>query len=201
MNEPNKKTLETYQNHFDNYIAGTPGVTEEHESQGVWIKEVLQYAQVADPVLEIGSAFGRDAAYMRALGYDPQVTDAFDAAVDYLRDHGFNATKLNVLTDEIEGKYKVIIACAVFLHFTESELRSVLTKLVDHIAAGGVLGFTLKNGEGEEWSDEKMDAPRYFHYWNVQTLQPILEDCGYGVISIRVVEGDKWLQVIVRPRD
>jgi hypothetical protein len=200
MSGSNNETLQTYQDHFDRYIEGTAHETLEHEAQARWIRDVLTYAEVDDPILEIGSAFGRDAKYMQSLGYAPILTDAFDVAIEHLRDNGHDATKLNVITDEIEGDYKVIIACAVFLHFTESELRDVLVKLSGHILPDGVLAFSVKNGEGEEWSEEKMGAPRYFHYWSPQTIQPVLEECGYEMVDLRLEENDKWLHIIAKPK-
>jgi predicted TPR repeat methyltransferase len=173
----------------------------EHEAQAKWISDALAYAETSDKILEIGSAFGRDAEFMQALGYSPTLTDAFDAAVEYLHSNGHEATKLNVLTDKLEDEYKVIIACAVFLHFTEDEFRDVLMKLSDHIERDGVLAFSVKNGEGEEWSDEKMGAPRYFHYWNPQKIQPLLEESGYEVLNLRLEENDKWLYVIAKPKE
>jgi cyclopropane fatty-acyl-phospholipid synthase-like methyltransferase len=197
MSDQNTQTLDTYQAQFANYIEGTPQVTKDDEGQAAWFRLAVKSLPHDAKILEIGSATGRDAAYIESLGYTVETTDAFDAAVEYLLSHGFNARKLNVLTDRIDGKYDLIIAAAVFLHFTEQDFRLVLEVLHENLADAGRLAIRLKNGEGEEWSSAKMESPRYFRYWNPSTLSKLLEECGYEIQSLSLEEDDKWLHVIV----
>lgn len=199
--ESNQATLATYQENFAKYITGTP-----HEVSGPqerWIESVLARIDKDVRILEIGSAFGRDAAYMQNAGYaNITVTDAFDAAVESLKEQGFaDAKKLNVLTDELEGEYGLIFASAVFLHFTEREFETVLGKLRSHLGVSGLLAFTVKEGDGEEWSNAKMDAPRYFHYWREATLKNLVQKCGYKILELVTNEeyGQAWLEVACQP--
>lgn len=198
----NNTTLETYQNKFDNYVAGTP--QEVSGTQKEWLDELLARIDTDTPILEVGSAFGRDAAYVRDAGYENlTVTDAFDAAVETLKERGFSdAQKLNLLTDEPEGEYGLIFASAVFLHFTAPEFETVLRKLHRHLGAKGLLSFTVKEGDGEMYSDDKMDAPRFFHYWRAKPLREVVESCGYEVLEIgNRDDSQKWLAVTCRPND
>jgi len=201
--ETNETTLATYQENFDKYIAGTS--PEVSGTQQRWIDRVLARVDKSAPILEVGAAFGRDAAYMQDAGYtDVTVTDAFDAAVDALKERGFaDAKKLNVLTDELEGEYGLIFASAVFLHFTEREFETVLGKLHSHLGARGLLAFTVKEGNGEEWSSAKMDAPRFFHYWREVSLENTVQKCGYKILEIATNEefGQKWLAVTAQPAE
>jgi predicted TPR repeat methyltransferase len=142
---------------------------------------------------------------MRTAGYaNVTVTDAFDAAVEALKDRGFaDAKKLNVLTDEPEGEYDLIFASAVFLHFTESEFETALQKLHSHLGTSGLLAFTVKEGDGEEWSEAKMDAPRFFHFWRGEPLRQTVQKCGYKVMDLTTNEefGQKWLAVTAQPTE
>lgn len=67
MSEQNQKTLSTYNAHIQQYINNTGGVTDGS------LKELLD-AVLADvpreaAILEIGSAFGREAKYLQSKGY------------------------------------------------------------------------------------------------------------------------------------
>ena len=199
--ETNHTTLSTYQENFDKYVSGTP--SEVSGTQKDWIESVLARINMDARILEIGSAFGRDAAFMQRAGYaNVTVTDAFDAAVDALQEQGFaKVKKFNALTDELEDEYDLIFASAVFLHFTEREFRLTLDKLRGNLGKSGLLAFTVKQGEGEEWSSEKMDAPRFFHYWQKETLGETVQSRGYKVVEIAMNEefSQKWLAVTCTP--
>ena len=148
--DTNRITLNTYQEEFDKYEAGTSQRVS--GTQKEWIDGLLARIDTDTLMLEVGSAFGRDAAYIKDAGYENiTVTDAFDAAIDRLRKRGFaDAKKFNALTDEPDGEYGLIFASAVFLHFTEREFETVLQKLHGHLGKSGLLAFTVKEGDGEE---------------------------------------------------
>lgn len=196
----NERTLQTYQDKFTNYVSMTAQETTGH--QQVWIEHLLSMIHQDDPILEIGSAFGRDASFIMNKGYrNLLVTDAFDAAIEELKKRGFdNAQKLNVLTDEPDGTYSLILAAAVFLHFSEDELQTVLSNLHDHIREDGFLAFSVKQGNGEEWSEHKMDEPRFFKYWQGEPLKKMIEASGYKVLEIgNIDDSEKWLAVTCQP--
>lgn len=199
--EANLTTLATYQDNFDKYVLGTP--SEVGGTQKEWIESVLARIDNDAKIFEIGSAFGRDAAFMQEAGYmNVTVTDAFDAAVDTLKVHGFEKVKkFNALTDDLEDEYDLIFASAVFLHFTEREFKSTLNKLRSNLGRSGLLAFTVKQGEGEEWSSAKMEAPRFFHYWQKESLREAVQSCGYKILEITMNEefSQKWLAVTCTP--
>jgi SAM-dependent methyltransferase len=198
--ESNRTTLDTYQKNFDNYVSKT--AQETSGSQKDWIESFLTYIDKDTPILEIGAAFGRDAAFITSEGYtNLTVSDAFDVAVDTLKQKGFeNVQKLNVLTDEPNEKYGLIIASAVFLHFTSDELQIVLQKLRGNLLDNGVLAFSVKQGEGEEWTNNKMDGPRFFRYWQKDEIGQQVETCGYEIINLgNIDDSQKWLAVTCRP--
>lgn len=195
--DSNAKTLRTYQDHFQTYIDETAQVTDGFQRD--WIEYLLSFCQLDSPILEVGSAFGRDATFIQSRGFHNFTpTDAFDAAVTFLREHGFAAKKLNLLEDKITDTYDLVVAAAVLLHFTEPELRVALRKIAAALTDDGILGFSVKDGVGEEWSSDKVGAPRFFHYWTADTISPVLADCGYEVVDIRYGLDSKWLMVTAR---
>ena len=193
----NAKTLQTYQDRFQVYIDETAQVTDGFQRE--WIEYLLSICTKDSSILEIGSAFGRDATFIAQLGFSNFTpTDAFDAAVAYLRECGFDAKKLNLLEDELTHTYDLVIAAAVLLHFTEDELRVALSKIAAALTDGGIFGFSIKHGSGEEWSSAKMGAPRYFHYWTVDTIRPVLASQGLEMVDVRYGLDNKWLLLTAR---
>ena len=65
---------------------------------------------------------------------------------------------------------------------------------------GGVLAFTVKEGDGEGWTEARLDQPRWFVYWREPALRSILQRHGWDVLSINRRENPyvSWLAVICR---
>lgn len=67
-----------------------------------------------------------------------------------------------------------------------------------------MFAFTVKQGEGSGWSEEKLGAPRYFNYWKPDPLKELLEATGFNEVEIN--DGNqghshsnaKWIHVISR---
>lgn len=200
MSETNSRTIESYNGHIQEYLDGTP-----QEVSGVvkeWIDRTFADVPKDARILEFGSAFGRDATYLQDQGYQVACTDATPAFVDLLQQKGFNANVLNAITDELPQDIDVVLANAVLLHFTRDESTAVIGKVYDALKVGGKFAFTLKQGEGEEWSEEKLGAPRFFSYWTEAQIQDVLTQAGFSDVSIwgdQVGARDvKWLQVIAK---
>lgn len=121
--------------------------------------------------------------------------------MELLRQDGHAADVLNVLTDDLGGPYAGVLADAVFLHFTPQQLGGVLRRVRESLAPGGVLAFSVKIGEGTEWSDHKLGAPRFFHYWQEDALRAQLADCRFEVLDLTTETGGvwDWLLVLARP--
>lgn len=196
--EANQKTIDSYNAHVEEYINGTP--QEISGDLGVWLDEVLSYAPKGSTILELGSAFGRDADYFESAGYKVQRTDATKAFVDLLIGQGHDAKILNAITDDFGGKYSMVFANAVLLHFTPEETSNVIRKAYSSLDLDGILAFTVKEGTGESWSEYKLNAPRYFCYWQEDNLRNVVTDAGFDVVSISqgTTEYAEWLHVIAQ---
>lgn len=202
MSNTNDKTIQSYDTHVQEYIDGT--IQEVSGTVKDWLDATLQDLPKDAHILEFGSAFGRDAKYIQDLGYSIECTDATKAFVDLLQSKGFNARMLNAITDEIPDEYNLVLANAVLLHFTRDETAKVLQKVFQALKPGGTFAFTLKQGEGEEWTDSKLGAPRFFCYWTEDRIDTLLKDVGFSEIAITADQRTKnavWLQGIAVKSD
>jgi len=61
-----------------------------------------------------------------------------------------------------------------------------------------LLALTLKEGDGEPWSDAKLGHPRWFAYWREEPLPEALIRTGWRVLSLEHVPGrmEPWLNVL-----
>lgn len=151
--------------------------------------------------LELGSGPGLDADLFEAHGLSVLRSDATPAFVDRLRAQGHRVESLDVLIDDFGGPYHLVFANAVLLHLPPEHLAGVLAKIRDAVRDDGIFAFTVKEGDGEAWSSQKLDLPRYFAYWREPALRTVLAASGWSVISLEHVRGrlEDWLYVICRP--
>ena len=195
MSDTNERTLDSYNEHLQEYIDGTP-----HEVSSefkLWVDEAISRLPAGGSVLEIGSAFGRDANYIENKGFEVTRTDAAKSFVDYLNEAGKQAELLNIVTGDVKGSFDMVFANAVLLHFAPDELNIALKKIHPALNERGVMAFSVKRGEGSEWSDAKLGAPRFFQYWELNHLTETLETNGFAVDWSN--EGTKWLHIIAKP--
>lgn len=200
MTGSNGETLQSYEARVAQYVAGT--ASEVGGAVKDWIDAVLSSLPAEAKIVELGSAFGRDAAYIASKGFAVECTDAVEGFVAELHARGFEARRFNLLSDELSQSYDLIFANAVLLHFNRGEFAFVLKKLAASLSPGGCLAFSLKRGEGEAWSQEKIGAPRYFCYWEREELGAFLRDAGFSRWTIEQAHTARahagWLFITAR---
>lgn len=93
----------------------------------------------------------------------------------------------------------MVYASAVFLHFTSDELAAVLVRLAEAVEPGGWLAFTVKEGDGQAWSTEKI-GQRFFQYWREPPLRTLLAGSPWTLVSLTGRRGlkDTWLSCLCR---
>lgn len=197
--DDNNITLQSYNEHVKDYVAGTPQVLDDEFEK--WVDRSLKLIPKRGKVLEIGSGFGRDAIYIESLGYNVLRSDATPGFVKLLQEQGYEARHLNILTDQIDDKYDMVFAHAVFPHFKPRQLEDVLLKIHKCLKPGGVLAFSVKQGSGSEWTKIKIGAPRYFYYWSSSDdVQALVNKTGLTVVETTayVSKYANWLLVIAK---
>ena len=193
-------TLSSYAERFREYGRNSTSILT--GSSKDWIDGLLAGLSPDAAIFEIGTAHGRDARYIRSRGYAIQCSDAVLEFVADIQGQGLPAIRFNVLTDPFDRRYDLIVANAVMLHFSSDEFDHALRKTIDAVSPGGRFAFSLKHGYGSEWSNAKIDAPRYFRYWTEDELVGRLKDHGVGDFTVDVVTTDRahaaWIYVVVR---
>src|ERR1700733_9528472 len=138
-------TLKTYEQSIDAYIrdsARTPG----HED---FLARVLELLPRGAHMLELGTGPGRDALFFEAGGVNVRRTDGAIGFVKRLRAEGMQADVLEITTEDLGGPYDAVFANAVLVHLTGAQLDRVLVKALGAVRPGGLLAFTVKEGDGE----------------------------------------------------
>lgn len=198
MSETNGTTIQSYEAHIQEYIDGTP--QEVGGDVKSWIDATLDGLATDAKIIEVGSAFGRDANYIESLGYTVLRTDATDGFVKLLTEQGHQAKGFNLITDNFDTDYDLVFADAVLLHFTRDEVAEATRKIHGALTHSGRFSFSLKQGQGESWSEDKLGAPRYFCYWEQPQITELLASSGFS--DVRVSDGGsghnnaKWLHII-----
>ncbi len=202
--EFHQSTLAAYQQAAAKYLQRSP----RHQSPAyerfleTVLSEVAGSAVAGEPsVLELGSGPGLDADFFESRGLSVLRTDATPAFLDRLRAQGHRAELLDVLLEELGGPYDLVFANAVLLHLPPEQLAAVLSKIRRAVPLDGIFAFTVKEGDGEAWSTDKLELPRYFAYWREPALRVMLAETGWNVFSLDHIQGrvEDWLYVICRP--
>jgi SAM-dependent methyltransferase len=191
------ETIRAYQEQSARYLAA-------HREPAAavlgWQDDFLGLVGPGGTVLELGSGPGTDADRLARLGVHVLRSDATPAFADRLRSLGHDVLDLDVRRDPMPSGLDGVFANAVLLHLGRDELAEALVRIHAALVPGGVLGCTVKEGDGEEWHDRKLGVPRRFTYWREDPLRAALERAGFAVRSIERVRGttDDWLQVLAR---
>ncbi|MDB5184761.1 MAG: hypothetical protein JWN38_569 [Candidatus Saccharibacteria bacterium] len=196
MSEREDITLATYQANADQYRQLTGALS------APMLRFLDKFADLVGTgrILEIGSGPGREAKYLEARGLQVARTDATPAFVDMMRADGFAAELLDVRTDELGGPYAGVLANAVLLHLSRPDIKSVTERVSQALVPAGLLAFTLKEGDGEAWSNDKLGSPRYFTYWREPAVRTLLQESNWEIVSIeRTANSEQpWINVLAR---
>ena len=192
-------TIQTYRENFDKYVARTGT-----EPRGEF-KELLDFFASCLPakgsIFEIGSASGRDARYLTERSFKVTCTDVIPEALQRLSAQGFETAEFDFRDDpkpEWISSFDGVFANASLLHASQDIFEDALKNVTLMLKPRGVFAFSLKTGEGEEITTEKMDAPRYFNYHSESEIRGILISLSFEILSLSYAEQGKWLHVIVR---
>ena len=196
MRKPGDVTLASYEATVDRYVDAS-GVSDPT------VQALL--ARVAERVpggtaLEVGSGPGFDALHMESLGLDVVRSDGATAFVERMRANGHEARVLDIRGDDLGGPFDAIVAIAVLLHLDRDEFTSFLARALHAVRPGGLIAFTVKEGDGDAWSHAKLDRPRHFTFWRADAVRAALDHASWSSISIEHIDGrtEPWLIVLAQ---
>ncbi len=208
MSKENEKTIEVYEKFGDKYlernreaVKNDPKAKEDSEKHKEQLKTFLKGLSKDVKIFEVGSAGGRDAKFLRSLGYtNITVSDVANYFLEKLTDEGFSPIKFNLIKDDFDDKYDFILCWAVLVHFTKDEVREAIQKMFNALNPGGRIALCVKYKEGveEEWEDFRgqIGEKRYFSYWNEDELNGCMRKCGFENVKIWQHGGARacWLE-------
>jgi SAM-dependent methyltransferase len=154
-------------------------------------------------ILEIGSGGGRDASELQRRGLSVRCTDVAQGFVDLLRADGFEADRLDPLTDELadprhpDGHYDGVWSCACLFHVSREDLVTVLGRLARATRSGGRIHASFKEGDGEVRSTSTTDARRRYTetMWRVPDLRSQFMAADWVVDHVGSHGDTPWLAV------
>lgn len=166
------------------------------------IDQVLNYVGAKSPhVVEIGCAYGREAAYI--LTKTPHYTgvDICDEYIDMAQQElpKGKFIRADVLNYEWPDKIDIIFAFASLLHLSQDSLKSIFESMANRLVPGGVIFISLKRGEG--YACELVDdgySKRQFYYYSRDIINAILPK---GLVEVHYAEQqlkEPWLTMILQ---
>ena len=201
MDNLNDLTIKTYKEGFNKYKDRTPKEVSGELKE--WINAFTSHLPENGTILELGSATGRDARYFASKGYKVTCTDIIPEALEKLSQEGFETSEFDFRNEPAEkwnNHFDGFFANAVLLHAPNDVFERAVTNISKVLKKNGVAGFSLKTGEGEEVTEHKMDAPRYFNYHNKDEIVELLSKLPFEIISISHADNNKWLHIIIKAK-
>ncbi len=151
-------------------------------------------------VLDLGCGPGLEAAYIAQAGF---VVEAMDASPEMvaLAQARAGVSAIQASFDQLSalGRYDGIWAAFSLLHAPRAEMPSHLAAIARALKPGGVLGLTLKEGQGEA----RDRLGRFYSYYTEPELRRLLADVGLRVDAVARGSGtgldgtsSPWLSVL-----
>jgi len=135
-------------------------------------------------VLDVGCGQGYDTAVLGRLGLR---VVGLDYSIEMMKTGQIQAdfVQADMVKLPFPRRANGIWACASFLHIPREEASAALEGFARVLLPGGILCLSVKQGEGEGWSEISYGhrAPRYFVYWQPRQLDEALETAGFEIID------------------
>jgi hypothetical protein len=125
-------------------------------------------------------------------GLSVRCSDVTQGFVDLLRSDGFEADRLDPLTDDLADPqrpgrlYDGVWSCACLFHVARDDLAVVLRRLAVVTRSGGRIHASLKEGDGDVGSETR---------WRAPGLRTQFTAAGWIVDEIEVHGTAPWLAV------
>lgn len=193
---PRENTLVTYNNNIDAYISNT--ISEPSEILKNRIDKSLEWLSLDSSILEVGTWGGRDADYIESRWFHILRSDGAQSFVDYHKNMWKEILLYNVVSDELPGKYDLIFADAVLLHFPHDLTKRILEKRKNHLTPLGKISRCAQEGEWEALKENK-NMQRYFYFRSEAEVREMMKNIWYKNIDAWVDEpepGKKWIRCI-----
>lgn len=167
----------------------------------MWLDSFISKLPPNAKILEIGSATGRDARYFASRGFNVTCTDVIPEALSKLEDERFNTELFDFRTPpkpEWIDNFDAYFANGVFVDASQEIFEKNLESISKIVHINGIIGLSFKPGEGEEISNEKVDAPRYFKYYSEEKLREIISRYPFEILDLVYTNEGKWIRLVIK---
>lgn len=152
-------------------------------------------------VCDVGCGPGFDTAVLRQKGFIAIGLDRSWGMMQAGRlQHGIDQPFVQVDMRELPlGKTAVsgLWVCASLLHLPRPSVPQTLRNFSRILKPDGILYLSVKMGDDAQWipNPYKDNLPRFFTYWQSETLDPLLIQAGFKIIDGWEQQGsrDRWL--------
>lgn len=183
----NDRTIEAYDSNIAEYLTRSPSTREpdpDYHSLGGWLHVYAESLKLRAArcgqiprVLDLASGpRPRDGHFYRDNGFDVTLSDASARSVERLRESGFDARKINMITDDFGGPWDGISINGGVPHLSDDQLDKVIEKAAGSLSDGGILAYNFKLADsaeliGHQKIFNKGAEKDYYLRW-VEALEP-----------------------------
>ena len=133
----------------------------------------LKYIKKKGKILDFGCGSGRDSLYFKNRGYEVYPLDGSIELCKLASSYtGLDVKCMNFFDFNEVNIYDGVWACSSLVHVNKRNLINILKKLRDSIKEEGVIYLSLKNGEGQELTDDG----RYYNFMTHEKLLSIADE-------------------------
>ena len=183
-----KKTIEFYNNNFDDYFQKTINLQDT-----IWLEKFITYLPKSSNILDVGCAFGRDSKYFSQKKFK---TYGIDLSQKMIKE----ATKFSPKTkffvmDMTDLKFNNnffngIWCSASLLHLKKEDSLNAISEFNRVLKKDGYLFINLKEGQGEKIiTDERyQQQEKFYSYYSSDEIKGMLQKNGFKVKDFTFIE-------------
>jgi ubiquinone/menaquinone biosynthesis C-methylase UbiE len=175
------------------------------------LPHIEQFVALLPPgglVLDVGCGPGWDTAVLQTLSLTTIGLDYSHAMMQAGKaEHGLplHFVQADMRHLPVRGSADGIWACASLLHLARGEVLPTLHEFYRVLKPGGILYLSVKVGNQEQWVEAPygQPLPRFYTFWQPETLDPLLETAAFQIIDGWQDEGerDRWLVRYARKKE
>ena len=169
-------TIDYYNNNAKKYFDSTydADMSEQYEV-------FLHYVKRDGKILDFGCGSGRDSLYFKNKGYNVTAIDGSEEMCKLAREYtGLDVRCMDFMDFNDIDCYDGVWACASLVHVNKNNFLEVLKKLRDSLKDSGYMFVALKNGTGEEVTEEG----RYYNYLNFSDVEKLASDSNLEIVTV-----------------
>lgn len=198
--DENRRTVAAYERHARDYAENVPREPSPFDAQA--LRRFVAAMPPDSGVLEIGSGPGWDADFVESLGVAVHRTDVTAAFRDFQTERGKRIDALDLLADDIAGRYGGVLMLCVLQHFERAQVDAALRKLRLALLDGGTLLLSYPLGDEDFWQHGSSGDYRVVR-WSAAALDQRLAQAGFTVdwSASRDFDEGPWRTVLALATD